>query len=67
VAAQRLSLGTPPASSYVVAAAFAARLGGWEKALGLLLDGQRRYPGNPMLERESQVARQRIGSPSRLP
>jgi tetratricopeptide (TPR) repeat protein len=62
VAAQRLELGTPPASSFVVAAAFAARLGGWERALSLLLDGLRRYPGNPMLERESQAARQRINA-----
>jgi tetratricopeptide (TPR) repeat protein len=60
VAAQRLNLGTPPADSFIVAAAFEARLGKWEGALALLLDGLQRYPGNPMLKRESQVARQRI-------
>lgn len=67
VAEQRLELGTPPASSFVVAAAFEARLGEWEKALALLLDGLRRYPGDPMLERESQVARQRIDAESPAP
>ena len=64
VAARRLELGTPPASSFVVAAVLQARLGGWEAALALLLDGLRRYPGNPMLERESQTARQRISAKS---
>jgi tetratricopeptide (TPR) repeat protein len=62
VAAERLALGTPPASSFVVAAALQARLGGWKSALALLLDGLQRYPGNPMLERESQVARQKISA-----
>jgi len=59
VAAQRLNLGQPTAASFVIAAAFTAHLGDWEKSLALLLDGLRRYPGNPLLERESQIARQK--------
>jgi Tfp pilus assembly protein PilF len=67
VATARLGLGTPPAGSYVVAAVLQARLGEWDRALALLLDGLRRYPGNPALERECQVARQKIGAGKSCP
>ncbi|MDR3751232.1 MAG: glycosyltransferase [Terracidiphilus sp.] len=60
VAAQRLSLGKPPASSFIVAATIEAHQGHWDKALVLLRDGQQRYPADPMLEREAQAVQQRI-------
>jgi tetratricopeptide (TPR) repeat protein len=59
-ATHRLSLGNPPAASFVIAAAFEARRGCWDMALSTLRDGLRRYPKDSVLEREIEVALQRI-------
>lgn len=61
VARQRLLFGDPPAVSYIVAAGLEARQGCWNEALTILRDGLERYPGNPVLEKELRVARERAG------
>jgi Flp pilus assembly protein TadD len=62
VATQRLGLGTPPASSFLVAAVLEARLAHWDRVLAILLDAQQRYPENTMLKKEVQTARDKIGA-----
>jgi glycosyltransferase involved in cell wall biosynthesis len=62
VAAQRLQLGKPPVGSFVVAAVLEAHLNHWDKALALLLDGQKLYPEDPVLQREVQTARNKMGA-----
>jgi len=62
VAAERLSIGRPPAGSFVVAAVLAARLGQWEGALDLLTKGRNLYPEDRVLQREAQTAREKIAT-----
>lgn len=62
VAAQRLSIGRPPAGSFVVAAVLEAQLSRWEGALRLLAEGLNLYPDDPVLQREAQTARQKIAT-----
>jgi len=62
VAAERLSIGRPPAGSFVVAAVLQAQLGKWQSALDLLIQGQNLYPEDPALQREAEVARQKIAA-----
>ena len=60
VAKRRLSVGTPPATSFLVAAVFEVHHGHWDRALNLLLDGQKIYPEDPMLEMEVGTAREKV-------
>jgi hypothetical protein len=67
VAVHRLSMGQPPAQSYLVAAVLEARVGRWDRAHAALLDGQRRYPSDPVLAREALVAQGKAAAMAAAP
>jgi glycosyltransferase involved in cell wall biosynthesis len=59
-ATQRLTVGTAPAGSFLIAAVFVVHLGHWDRALEILLDGLKVYPGDPMLEMEAETAQKKV-------
>lgn len=62
MARQRLARGNPAVVSYIVAAGLEGRLGRWDEALSILLDGQKRHPNHAVLKKETAVARERMGA-----
>jgi tetratricopeptide (TPR) repeat protein len=65
VARQRLAVGNAPAVSFIVAAGLEGRMGRWGEALGILLDGRKRHPNHAVLEKETEVARERMSADAR--
>jgi hypothetical protein len=60
LAKHRLTVGQAPGSSYVVAALLEKHLGHWKDALTTLEEGQSLYPEDLSLQREVQMARQKV-------
>jgi tetratricopeptide (TPR) repeat protein len=62
VAAHRLTLGKPPAESFLVVAVLEAHLGHWRIALDVIQEGLGLYPGDPALERELLLAQEKAAT-----